>query len=144
MATRLYPDAGQPLASAPGPPKMEVCGDIAPTLDLASSKSSSIGKKKLPAKRKPACLVHETPMIPGKSPTLRWPGPLETSTLGGPVWGERQKKEAQGKCQVFDKKVLATQSYSRKQHIEAKCNDKHKTTVLTKGRKDGLYTGTLM
>lgn len=72
MATRLYPDSGQLLASAPGPPKMAVYGDIVQTLDLVSSKSGSIGKMKLPAKRKPACLVYEAPMVPGKSPTLRW------------------------------------------------------------------------
>lgn len=85
MATRLYPDAGQLLASAAGPPKMAVCGDIVQALDPASSKSSSIGKMKLPARREPACLVHEAPIIPSKSTTLRWQGPLETSELGGLV-----------------------------------------------------------
>lgn len=83
MATRLHPDAGQLLASATGPPKMAVFGDIVQTLDPAFSKSSSIGKMKLPARREPACLVHETPMIPGNSPMLRWPGHLGMPTLGG-------------------------------------------------------------
>lgn len=85
VATRLYSDAGQLLASATGPPKMAVCGDIVQTLDPTFSKSSSIGKMKLPAKREPACLVHETPVMPGSSPMLRWPRHLGTSTFGGQV-----------------------------------------------------------
>ena len=58
MTRKMCPDSGQLLASAPGPPKMAVYGDIVQTLDLVSSKSGSIGKMKLPAKRKPACHVN--------------------------------------------------------------------------------------
>lgn len=49
VATRLYPDTSQLLASATGPPKMVACGDTVQTLDPASFQSSPVGKMKVPA-----------------------------------------------------------------------------------------------
>lgn len=145
MATRLYPDAGQLLASATGPPKMAVCGDILQTLDPASSKSSSIGKMKLPAKREPACLVHEAPVIPGKSPTLRWQRTLgDFHTWWASVrWGT--KEDAQGKCpgqmiREYLQRNLILENGTKGQRRK----DKHKTIALAEGRKGRrLYTGIL-
>lgn len=136
VATRLYPDASQLLGSDTGPPKMAVCGDIVQTLDSASSKSSSIGKMKLPAKRKPACLVHEAPMIPGTSPMLRWQGLSKTSTLGGPV-----RRETKGRCPR--QQCLQHNLILENKAQEQRRNDKHKTIDFVKGKKGRrLYTGT--
>lgn len=44
VATRLYPDASQVLASATGPPKMVAHGDTAQTLDPVSSHPALLAK----------------------------------------------------------------------------------------------------
>lgn len=70
VATRLYPDASQLLASATGPPKMIACGDTAQTLDLAFSQASAIGRMKLSTLGKPAWPVRGAFTHPGLASVL--------------------------------------------------------------------------
>lgn len=67
VATRLYPDASQLLASATGPPKMVAWGDTAQTLDPVSSQSSSVGKMKFPDEEKSAWTAHDAPVLTGQT-----------------------------------------------------------------------------